>query len=145
MSDIPPSVPPATPPPPGGGSYTPPPPPPGGYSGGPSTSGGGDRTLMLVLAYLGILALIPLLMKKDDSEVQWHAKHGLVLLGAEIILWIVLFIIQIAVGDLLGCGVGVISCVIWIGILVLHIIMIVKAVNGQRFKLPVISDFADKF
>ena len=38
-----------------------------------------DRTIMLVLSYLGILALIPLLMKKDDPEVQWHAKNGLAL------------------------------------------------------------------
>ena len=32
---------------------------------------------MIVLAYFGLLALIPLLMEKEDAEVQWHAKHGL--------------------------------------------------------------------
>ena len=43
---------------------------------------------MLVLAYLGLLALIPLLTEKDDKEVQWHAKHGLV----QFFAWIILFV-----------------------------------------------------
>ena len=64
------------PPPPGGG-YTPPPAPAGGA---PASS---DRTMMVALSYLWILALIPLLMKKEDKEVQWHAKNGLAILGDE--------------------------------------------------------------
>ena len=59
----------------------PPPPPPSGQRSS-------DKTVMLVLSYLGILALIPLLVEKEDSEVQWHAKHGLTL----IVGWIVLSI-----------------------------------------------------
>jgi uncharacterized membrane protein len=144
MSDIPPTVPPATPPPPGGGSYTPPPPPPSGYSGG-TGGAGGDRTLMVVLSYLWILALIPLLTKKEDPEVQWHAKHGLVILGAEIIAWIVLTIIGFAAGDIIGCGIGMVNCVVWIAFLVIRILCIVKGVNGQRFRIPGLSDFANKF
>ena len=58
----------AAPPPPSGGGYTPAPP-----------AGGGDRTLWLILSYLGILSLIPWLAKKDDAEVQWHAENGVAL------------------------------------------------------------------
>ena len=144
MSDIPPpTVPPATPPPPGGGSYTPPPPPPPPHTGG---AAGGDRTLMVVLAYLWILALIPLLTKKDDPEVQWHAKNGLVFTIAEVILWVALSIIGFAIGNTMGagCGLTVIQCGLFIAILVVRIMAIVKATSGQRFRLPVISDFADK-
>jgi uncharacterized membrane protein len=140
MSEIPPpTVPPATPPPPGGGSYTPPPPPPGGPA--PASS---DRTLMVVLSYLWILALIPLLAKKEDPEVQWHAKNGLVLLGAEIIVWIAFGIIGFAMRDFLGCGITTVQCVIWLGFLVVRIIAIVKGVGGQRFRIPVVTDFAEK-
>jgi uncharacterized membrane protein len=141
MSEIPPpTVPPATPPPPGGGSYTPPPPPPGGPA--PASS---DRTLMVVLSYLWILALIPLLAKKEDPEVQWHAKNGLGLLGAEIIVWIAFWIIGFALRDsFLGCGLATIQCVIWLGFLVVRIIAIVKGVGGQRFRIPVVTDFAEK-
>ena len=52
---------------------------------------------MIVLSYLWILCLIPLLTKKDDPEVQWHAKNGLALLGAEIVCWIVFTILGIFV------------------------------------------------
>ena len=132
------TIPPSTPPP--GGTYTPPPPPPAG-GGGPASS---DRTLMVVLAYLWILALIPLLTKKEDREVQWHAKNGLAILGAEIAVWLVFFILGFVIPDIAGCGLSMISCVVWIGFLVLRILCIVKATSGQRFRVPVISDFADK-
>jgi uncharacterized membrane protein len=141
MSEIPPpTVPPATPPPPGGGSYTPPPPPP---PGGMSPSS--DRTLMVVLSYLGLLALIPYLTKKDDAEIHWHAKNGVGLLILDVVVWVVFMIITwVMPSNLLGCGVGMIQCVVWIGILVLHIYCIIQAVGGKRPNIPVVTDFAQK-
>src|SRR6476469_1007335 len=132
MSEIPPpTVPPA---PPGGGSYVPPP---------PSTSGpapGSDKTIFVVLSYLGLLCLIPFFAKKDDPDVQWHAKNGLGLLFAEI-GWIV---VRIALAFAhLGCVGGILDCVVWLGFLALSVICIVKAVGGQRFRIPLITDFAE--
>jgi uncharacterized membrane protein len=95
---------------------------------------------MLVLAYLGILSIIPLVVEKNDPEVQWHAKHGLVLFVAEIILGIVIAMIT-HVMPFAGC----VLWMIWPLILILHIVMIVKAVNGQRLLIPGISEFADRF
>lgn len=149
MSEIPPpTVPPATPPPPGGGSYTPPPPPPptgGGYGGGAPASS--DRTLWIVLSYLGILSLIPYFAKKDDpdQEVRWHAKNGLGLFIAEVIVWAVFMALGFALrNSFAGCGIGVIQCVLWIGFLVISIICIIKGINGQRYRIPVVTDFAEK-
>ncbi|HEY6139036.1 MAG TPA: DUF4870 domain-containing protein [Thermoanaerobaculia bacterium] len=135
------TVPPSTPPP--GGTYTPPPPPPPPAGGAAPSS---DRTLMVVLSYLWILCLIPLLTKKDDSEVQWHAKNGLAILIAEIVVWVFFFIFSIVAHRIpfLGCGVWVLQCVISIGFIVIRVIAIVKGVNGQRFRVPMVSDFADK-
>ena len=42
---------------------------------------------MIVLAYLWLLALVPLLFEKHDPDIQWHAKHGIVLMLAELILF----------------------------------------------------------
>lgn len=141
MSEIPPpTVPPATPPPPGGGPYTP---PPGGYTpppGGPQSS---DRTIMLVLSYLGILSLIPFFMKKDDSEVQWHAKNGVALFLAEVVVGVVLFILSFVIRNV-PCGMTFVWCAYQIGILVISIICIVKAVGGQRYRIPFVTDFAEK-
>lgn len=141
MSAMPPPT--VPPPPPPGGSYTPPPPPPPGGAPGASS----DRTLMVVLSYLWILALIPLLTKKDDREVQWHAKNGLAILVAEVVIWVVLacvgFFMPQGVG--LGCGIATVQCVVWIAFLVIRIMCIVKGVGGQRFRVPVVSDMADKW
>lgn len=138
MSEIPPTVPPATPPPPGGGSYTPPPPPGG-------TSPSSDRTLMVVLSYLGLLALIPYLTKKEDPEILWHAKNGVGLLILDVVVWVAFMVITwVMPSNLLGCGIGMIQCVVWIGILVLHIYCIIQAVGGKRPIIPVVTDFAQK-
>jgi uncharacterized membrane protein len=131
MSDIPPpTVPPATPPPP---------PPPAG------TSPSSDRTLMVVLSYLGLLALIPYLTKKEDPDVHWHAKNGVGLLILDVVVWVVLFILQMIFrNSVVGCGFATISCVVWIGILVLHIYCLIQGVGGKRPRIPVVTDFAEK-
>src|SRR5918997_535312 len=110
-------------------------------SGAPSS----NRTVMIILSYLWLLALVPLLVEKEDREVQWHAKHGLVLMLAEVIFWIVVTFLQVILGAILGCFVGLISMLLWIGILILHILAIIKGVNGQRLIVPEVSQYADKF
>ncbi|RPJ61748.1 MAG: DUF4870 domain-containing protein [Acidobacteria bacterium] len=127
---------------------TPPPIPPAQ----PSAQASSNRTLMLVLSYLWILALVPLLVEKEDPEVQWHAKHGIVLMVAEIIFWIALSIVTWiltmlpviggVVGGLLGCG---LNFLVWLAILAIHIVAIMKAMKGERLVLPVITDYANKW
>ncbi len=93
--------------------------------------------IMLVLSYLGILALIPLLTVKDSPYVQWHAKNGLVLgVGGSIALTILSFIPYIG---------WVIACVGWPALLVVDILAIVKALKGERWRIPGVSDIAEKF
>ncbi len=107
-----------------------------------------NRPVMIVLAYLGLLALIPLLVEKDDREVQWHAKHGLVLVAAEFVamiaLWVVIMVIS-AISGGLGCVLGLLWPLFVLAILVVHVLCIVKGLKGQRFLIPGLSDFADRF
>ena len=57
-----------------------------------------DKTaIMIVLSYLWLLALVPLLVEKEDKKVQWHAKHGIVLMLAEIVLWIAITIVTVII------------------------------------------------
>ena|SRR5215213_6365445 len=135
---------PSVPPPP---SYTPPPPPPpGGMPPGPGTVSP-NRSIMIVLSYLGPLAFIPFLVEKEDREVQWHAKHGIVLLVAEIALSILLWVFTIAMAfvDFTGCTGCLLNSALWLVILVVHIMAIVKGVNGQRLIIPGLSQYADRF
>ena len=119
------------------GATPPPPPPP------PSTPAGGaspNRGIMIVLAYLWLLALVPLLVEKDDAEVQWHAKHGLVLFGAEVAAFFALAILGTITG-FLGC---ILYPLLQLAILGLHIICIVKGLQGTRFMIPGLSDYANR-
>ena len=107
-----------------------------------------NRSIMIVLSYLGLLALIPLLVEKDDKEVQWHAKHGLVLAVVEVAVMIGLMVIGGVLGAIsggLGCIFGLLWPVFLLAILVVHILCIVKGLNGQRFLIPGISEYADRF
>ncbi len=118
---------------------TPPPPP---STPPPAASGGERNSLMIVLSYLWILALIPLLTEKDDAEVQWHAKHGLVILVVEIIVWVIITVVSFT--GILACLAGIASMFIWLGFIIVRVICIVKGVNGEKFLLPGISQYADK-
>ena len=106
--------------------------------------GGSDRGIMIFLSYFGIFALIPLLTKKEDPEIQWHSKNGLALTVAWFVVWIVFtvagFVLPLPikmVWSMLGCLVG-------FAFFIVDIVAMVKAFGGQRFRIPVVSDFADK-
>jgi uncharacterized membrane protein len=98
---------------------------------------------MLVLAYLWILGLIPLLVEKDDKEVQWHSKNGLVLLAAEFVLWVVLTVLGFV--PVLGCVTIIVMPLLFLGALILRVIAIVKATKGERLVIPGLSQYADQF
>jgi uncharacterized membrane protein len=107
-----------------------------------------NRNVMIVLSYLWLLALIPLLVEKEDREVQWHAKHGLVLTVVEVVVMIgfqILVMILGAVSGGLGCIFSLLIPILLLVILIVHVLCIVKGINGQRFLIPGVSEFADRF
>ena len=107
-----------------------------------------NRGVMIVLAYLWILAIVPLLVEKNDREVQWHAKHGIVLMVTELILWVAILFLTSVVSFAtlgLGCVLGLFAVFAWIGVLVLHVVAIVKGIGGGRLIVPGISEYADRF
>jgi len=90
-----------------------------------------ENKIFAVLAYLGILVLVPLLAKKESKFAMFHAKQGLVLLIGWVISWILSFVF-----------IGFILDVIMI---VFSIWGIVNAASGKYAKLPLIGDLAEKF
>ena len=102
---------------------------------------------MIVLAYLWPLALVPLLLQKRDPDLQWHARHGLVLMLAELLLIVVYFVIA-SVVSLASIGLGVVLMMLlvggWVGILAVHVAAIVKGVNGSRLMIPLLSGYAGR-
>lgn len=86
-----------------------------------------DDKLWAVLSYLGILVLIPLLGKKESAFVQFHAKQGLIMLFGWIVSWFPVF----------GWAIGIVM-------FVFSVIGIVNVLNGEKKKLPMVGDLAEK-
>jgi uncharacterized membrane protein len=106
-----------------------------------------NRGVMIVLAYLWLLAIIPWLVEKRDPEVQWHAKHGIVLMGAELAA-VLLYMVIVSIISLATLGVGcvlyLILVFVWVGVLALHVVAIIKGLNGERLIIPGISEYANR-
>ena len=85
--------------------------------------------LYACLSYLSILIIIPALVPVKDSFVRFHLNQGLILLIANILFGCISFIPHMTLaGDLLNCIV-----------LILAVMGIVSAIQGQKKKLPVIG------
>jgi uncharacterized membrane protein len=94
-----------------------------------------DR-IMLVLSYLGLLALVPLLTVSDSEYVKWHAKHGLVLGVGGVIVLTVVGAIPI---------IWPINCLAAPALIVVNVMAMVKALNGERWRIPYVTDLSEKF
>lgn len=103
----------------------------------PGQQAANNNTLMAVLAYLGILIIIPFVTEaKNDPLVKFHLKQGLVLIISEII----------------GLFIGVIPVIGWIVSplwalynLIMVILGIVNAATGKQKELPIIGSIGSKF
>jgi uncharacterized membrane protein len=95
-----------------------------------------DGKSLAWLSYLGLLLLIPLLVKPDNSFCKHHAKQGLVLL----LIWIGVFIVGIIP------FLHVIAILGYIGLVVFAIVGIVQSLSGNYWKAPLgIYELAQKF
>jgi uncharacterized membrane protein len=106
-----------------------------------------DNTLMLVLSYLYILFLVPLIAEKEDPQVQWHAKHGMILTILEVVVYVGTSMLRWILSNISGvvyCITCFVPLLIWLTFLVVRILCIVKATKGEKFKVPVLSDYVDQ-
>ena len=101
-------------------------------------------TWMLVLSYLAFLGFIPLIAGKRDREVRWHAANGLLLFGAVVAILIVATVVGVLVPPL-SCVYPIVMFLVLILYTIIAILAVVKALNGERLIVPVISRYADRF
>ena len=112
----------------------------------PDVEASPNRGVMIVLSYLWPLALVPLFLEREDPDLQWHARHGLVLMMAELLV-IVVYLAIASIVSLAALGLGTVLAILlvasWIGVLAVHVMAIVKGVNGARLIIPRLSQYAD--
>ena len=122
-----------------------------------------DGNLAAALGYpIGILALICLIMEKENRFVKFHAWQAILLYAAWIVVWIALVVLSIilgvigiaasaagSAGSALGSIIGLLWTIVWlvvfVGGLIAVILAAVKAYGGDYFKLPIIGNMAEKF
>lgn len=93
-----------------------------------------DKNIASALTYLlgWLTGLVFLLVEKNDKEIRFHAFQSIIFFG----LLTVLMLIPVF-GLVLSPILAIVGLVGWI-------VLLVKAYQGETFKLPVIGEFAEK-
>ncbi len=121
-----------------------------------------DGNVAATLGYpIGIIAIISLIMEKENRFVKFHALQSILLHVAYIVLaivvWIIgiiLFVVGIAASAATNSGAAgglmtMLFVLIWFALIITYvgalIFTAVKAYGGNYFKLPVIGNMAEKF
>ena len=94
-----------------------------------------------LLCYLfgWVSGLIFFLIEKD-SFVRFHAMQSIIFSAAVCVLSIIFGILFMV--PFVG---WILFTILWIGTLIIWILLMVKAYQGERWKLPVIGDLAEKY
>jgi uncharacterized membrane protein len=103
-----------------------------------------DRVL-LVFGYLGPLALVSLVASRREF-VKWHAKQGLVLTVTLGVSYGIFRLIHTLLARWQFLS-ELFWAAVWmalLGVLVAMLICIVRGLEGERFKLPMLGDLADR-
>jgi uncharacterized membrane protein len=122
------------------------------------SSTGLDENIAALLSYIfgWVSGLIFFLIEKDSRLVRFHAMQSIllnVLAGILFfVVWVATVVVAIvgaAIGDVVGTVInllaGLIFLVFVVAILIAVILCLVKAFQGQYFKLPIIGNLAEKF
>jgi len=90
--------------------------------------------LCYVLGWISGIAFI--LLEKENKFVRFHAIQSIIVFGVLTIAMIILSWIPV-IGFVLGWIIWVIGLILWI-------VLMVKAYQGVKYKLPWAGDFAEK-
>ncbi|HMG35316.1 MAG TPA: hypothetical protein VKM94_15360 [Blastocatellia bacterium] len=150
-----------------GGGYGGPPPP--GSTPEKTKVGNLDYNVAALLNYLPsclcCINLVPCILwlatePKENRFLRFHSIQGLLLFGVWVAIWIVFAILGAVLGvgsmmapsasgvGLATAGAGLILLVVRLAVLIvlliIHVLAMVKANQGQMWKLPIIGDIAEK-
>jgi len=90
-----------------------------------------------ILAYVGILFIVPLIVAKDSPFAKYHANQGCSLFLATVVTLTVLTILGFI--PFIGFVFHILNILVYLGILVLVVLGIINAANGKCLPLPVIG------
>lgn len=101
-----------------------------------------SNKVMAVLAYIGLLFLIPLLVAKDSKFAKFHTNQGIVLFIADIAIGVVIGVLAVILAFIPVVGpiiAAIVSGVLGLAIFALMILGIINAATGKAKELPLIG------
>ncbi|HEX7365331.1 MAG TPA: DUF4870 domain-containing protein [Dehalococcoidia bacterium] len=103
------------------------------------TSTGLEENVAGLLCYvlIWISGLVFLLIEKENKFVRFHAWQSIIVFGTLTVASIVLSWIPY-IGWVLNVLISILALVLWI-------VLMVKAFNGEKFKLPWAGNLAEKY
>ena len=115
-----------------------------------STAGGMSDNVAGMLAYVTIIPAILFLVIEPYNKnrfVRFHAFQSIFLHVAAVVAWIAFIILSAVLAFIPILG-HLVALLLWlglsIGLLVVWVMLLMKANQGQMWKLPVIGDMAEK-
>ena len=90
-----------------------------------------------------ITGLIFFLIEEKDEFIRFHAMQSIIFFGAVTAVMIVFGILEWI--PFIGILFTVITALVGLFAFVMWIILMVKAYQGERFKLPIAGDLAEKY
>ena len=103
------------------------------------TSMGMEQNIEGLLCYVltWVTGIVFLLLEKENKFVRFHAVQSIVVFGAITVVEIILSFIPV-IGWIFSGIIGLLAFILWI-------VLMVKAYQGQMYKLPVAGDMAEKY
>ncbi|HPI67337.1 MAG TPA: hypothetical protein PKZ16_02235 [bacterium] len=95
-----------------------------------------EEKIIAAISYVWLLFLVPLILKKDNSFCQFHAKQGLVLFFFSLL---VLFF-----GALPLIGWLIIAPLGWLVIIIFSVLGFLNALQGKEWEMPYLSKYAKR-
>ncbi|MDR1454993.1 MAG: DUF4870 domain-containing protein [Tannerella sp.] len=95
-----------------------------------------ENKVFAILAYFGILFLIPLFAAKESPFARFHTNQGLNLFLTQIAVWIIVLILS-----LISSILGMIGSILYLGMFILFILGVINAAKGEMKELPLIGKF----
>lgn len=131
------------------GQTTPPQTPHTGPGGGAAQGTGLTPNIASLLCYIctPITGIIFLLIEKENRDVKFHAWQSVAFGVAYIVLIIALEIVAAIMGviaSVLGIIVGFFIPILMLAAFIVWIVCMVKAYQGERWRIPMLGDFAAK-
>ena len=94
-----------------------------------------------LLCYLGwwVTGIIFYILEKDNKFIRFHAMQSILVFFAVFVLGVIVNFLSWIIWPL-----WFLSWIVWLLGVVLWLVLMLKAYQGEKFKLPIVGDIAEK-